>query len=133
MQRLADGPLTQMLPQNTEIWLDGGHNVDAGLALARHFTGDGRRIHLVTGMLANKDPNAIIAALRDKLDSITVLPVPGHEHHGADAFGPMARGASDIHNALKMLVVNPERDILLIAGSLYLAGTVLSANNEAPT
>lgn len=133
MQRLADGPLTQMLPQNTEIWLDGGHNVDAGLALARHFAEEGRRIHLVTGMLANKDPSAIIAPLHDKLDSITVLPVPGHEHHGTDAFGPTAEGASDIHNALKMLVVNPERDIVLIAGSLYLAGAVLSANKEAPT
>ncbi|MGL5838508.1 MAG: bifunctional folylpolyglutamate synthase/dihydrofolate synthase, partial [Sphingorhabdus sp.] len=86
MQRLGPGPLTDLLPSGAEVWLDGGHNVDAGNAIATHFSGDERRIHLITGMLANKDPAAIIAPLRDKLASITVLPVPGHDCHGVEAF-----------------------------------------------
>lgn len=132
MQRLAQGPLTDLLPIGTEVWLDGGHNVDAGMAIAAHFAKDDRRIHLVTGMLANKDPSAIIAPLTEKLASIIVLPVPGHEHHSAAAFSANATAADDMVDAIRSLSIDPERDILLIAGSLYLAGDVLKANNQMP-
>jgi dihydrofolate synthase/folylpolyglutamate synthase len=132
MQRLAAGPLTDLLPNGTELWLDGGHNVDGGLAIAAHFATENRQIHLVTGMLANKNPASIIAPLSGKLASVTVLPVPGHDHHGVEAFDPGAKAAPDIQTALKSLSVDPERQIVLIAGTLYLAGSVLKANGEEP-
>ncbi len=37
LQRLTQGRLTQGLPTGTELWLDGGHNPDAGVILSRHF------------------------------------------------------------------------------------------------
>ena len=132
MQRLDAGPLVDLLPAGTEVWLDGAHNIDAGLALARQFDGDLRRIHLVTGMLANKDPAAIVAPLADRLASLTVVPVPGHDHHGAAAFGDGAKAAASVADALRSLDVDPARDLVLIAGSLYLAGEVLSANRQFP-
>jgi dihydrofolate synthase / folylpolyglutamate synthase len=178
MQRLGNGPLTAVVPR-AEIWLDGGHNIDAGLAIAAHFMNDPRRIHLITGMLANKDPSAIIAPLADKLASITVLPVPGHEHHGVEAFtnalaslalrrpregggrSPAGsvytdgsettkgrvmdsrlrgnddalelRTADDVTTALHSLTVDPASEIILIAGTLYLAGEVLRLNGETPS
>ena len=132
MQPLGAGPLTALLPESTEIWLDGAHNIDAGLALARQFEGEPRRIHLITGMLANKDPAAIIAPLADRLASRTVVPVPGHDHHGAEAFGTGAKAAASVPDALRGLDVDPAHDIVLIAGSLYLAGEVLSANGQCP-
>ena len=132
MQRLGAGPLTDRLPAGTEIWLDGAHNVDAGLALARQFEREPRRIHLITGMLANKDPAAIVAPLSERLASLTVVPVPGHEHHGSTAFGPDAQAAASIVDALDGLDVDPAREVVLVTGSLYLAGDVLSANRELP-
>jgi dihydrofolate synthase / folylpolyglutamate synthase len=135
MQLLSDGPLTALVP-GADIWLDGGHNVDGGRAIAAHFEGEKRRIHLITGMLANKHPSAIIAPLLDKLASITVLPVPGHEHHGVAAFqingAPLAVPANDVEQALKMVSINPASEIILIAGTLYLAGGVLQLNDEIP-
>lgn len=132
MQKLAHGPLTGLLPKDTQIWLDGGHNADGGLAIAAHFASEPRRIHLITGMLANKDPTAIIAPLKDRLASITVLPVPGHEHHGVEAFGQDAVASPDITTALQSLSVDPTAHIILIAGTLYLAGAVLAANGQLP-
>lgn len=132
MQRLAKGPLTDMLPDGTEIWLDGGHNVDAGRAIAAHFADEPRRIHLITGMLANKDPTAIISPLKDRLASITVLPVPGHEHHGLEAFGQGAVASPDLTIAMKSLSIDPTAQIILIAGTLYIAGEVLRLNGESP-
>lgn len=131
MQRLGAGPLTAMLPEGTEVWLDGGHNVDAGLALARHFEGETRPIHLIIGMLANKDPAAIIAPMTNRLATITALPVPGHEWHPASAFGDTANEAQSVTDGVAQLQP-ASGEIVLIAGSLYLAGEVLKANSQIP-
>ena len=81
-------------------------------------------------MLANKNPDAIVAPLRPLLESLTVVPIAGSEAHPAAAFGTAARPAPDVATALAALP-HDGYDIL-IAGSLYLAGEVLSANGEVP-
>lgn len=122
LQRLAPGPLTG----GREVWLDGGHNADAGAMLARHFAG--RRVHLVIGMLANKNPAALIRPMRDSLASVVAVPVPAHEHHPAATFG--GGEAPDVPRALAALPADGLP--VLIAGSLYLAGEVLRLNGELP-
>ena len=126
LQLLGAGPLTALVP-GRKVWLDGGHNSDAGAAIARYF--GGRPIHLIIGMLANKNPAAIVAPLAASLASLTVVPIPGSEAHPPAAFGPDARAAADVASALRLL---PSEGDVLIAGSLYLAGAVLSANGEVP-
>jgi dihydrofolate synthase / folylpolyglutamate synthase len=136
MQALGDGPLKALLPAGTEIWVDGGHNVDAGLVLAKHFSGSAKRLHLIMGMLANKDPSAIIAPLASRIASITIVPIPGHEHHEPEAFAGLVQisihTAPDVAAAMSALKLDPATDAVLIAGSLYLAGNVLSQNGEVP-
>lgn len=124
LQRLAPGPLVG----EREAWLDGGHNPDAGAMLARHF--ERKRVHLIIGMLANKDPAALIEPMEASLASITAVPVPAHAHHVTEAFGPQARAAPNVAEALASL---PQDNLpVLIAGSLYLAGEVLRLNDELP-
>jgi dihydrofolate synthase/folylpolyglutamate synthase len=131
LQLLGAGPLTA-LAGGRRVWLDGGHNADAGLAIARHFAG-AEPFHLITGMLANKDPAAIVAPLRGKLLSLAVVPAPGPEAHRPEDIAAHAdlpvRAFGDVAAALRALP--PEGD-LLIAGSLYLAGEVLRLNGEFP-
>ena len=161
LQLLGPGPLTALAP-GRKIWLDGGHNPDAGEAIARFFgTGGGawtspssartdleantssvppeliegaaHRLHLIVGMLANKDPGAIVAPLRGKLASLSVVPAPGHDAHPPEAFAAYSdlpvRSFTTIEDALR--AVPPDGDIL-VAGSLYLAGEVLRLNREIP-
>jgi dihydrofolate synthase / folylpolyglutamate synthase len=124
MQRLSAGPLTGA----REVWLDGGHNPQAGAMLGEHFAG--QRLHLVIGMIEGKDPASLIGPLGPGLASITAVPVPGHDWHPASAFGSGARPAPDVPAALAMI---PEDGLpILIAGSLYLAGEVLRLNDELP-
>lgn len=131
LQLLGDGPLTALAP-GRRIWLDGGHNADAGLAIARHFA-DAAPLHLITGMLANKDPAAIVAPLKGKLLSLSVVPAPGHDAHRPEDIAPHAdlpvRPFGDVEAALRAL---PAQGDVLIAGSLYLAGEVLRLNREFP-
>ncbi|GMM93032.1 folylpolyglutamate synthase/dihydrofolate synthase family protein [Qipengyuania sp. MTN3-11] len=124
LQRLAPGPLTG----DRIVWLDGGHNPSAGEVLARHFAGE--RLHLVIGMLEAKDPAALISPLGEAIASVTVVPVPGHDWHAASAFGPGARSASDVVEALASLPADSLP--VLVSGSLYLAGEVLRLNRELP-
>ncbi|TCM21550.1 dihydrofolate synthase/folylpolyglutamate synthase [Novosphingobium sp. PhB165] len=127
LQLLSQGPLTRHAGARA-VWLDGGHNPDAGLAIARHFAG--QRLHLVIGMLANKDPRALNGPLRDSIVSIHAVPVPGQDCHGPTSFGPSALAAGSVEEALAAL---PEDGLpVLIAGSLYLSGEVLRANDEIP-
>ena len=131
LQLLGQGPLTA-LAGNRKVWLDGGHNADAGLAIARHFT-DAPPFHLITGMLSSKDPAAIVAPLKGTLLSLSVVPAPGHEAHSPEQIAAHAdlpvRAFDDVEAALKAL---PGEGDVLIAGSLYLAGEVLRLNREFP-
>ncbi|MEY4670659.1 MAG: hypothetical protein RLZZ415_538 [Pseudomonadota bacterium] len=124
LQRLKAGPLIG----SREVWLDGGHNPSAGAALAQHF--QDRRFHLIIGMLANKDPAALTGPLAANAATIAAVPVPTHEWHPAEAFGPGAIAYSDVPSALAAL---PQDGLpVLIAGSLYLSGEVLRLNGELP-
>ena len=81
-----------------EVWLDGGHNPDAGAAIARHFEGP---VHLVIGMLASKNPLAIVEPLGERIASLSAVPVSGSDCHDAGAFGPQAKAFGSVEEALK--------------------------------
>ncbi len=157
LQLLGHGPLTALAP-GRKIWLDGGHNPDAGLAIAAFFrrprldrgslasskrpssdeasgpgSSSGRRIHLIIGMLSAKNPAAIVAPLKGQLLSLSVVPAPRHEAHAPADFAAHSdlpvRSFSNVADALGAL---PPGGDVLIAGSLYLAGEVLRLNREFP-
>ena len=125
-QGLSDGPLKVLAPDKAII-VDGGHNFSAGEMLAASAVPS---LHLIIGMLDNKDPQAIVGPLGDRIRTLQVVPVPHFPSHPAEAFGPVARAAKDVEEALLNL---PSDDYpVLIAGSLYLAGEVLRLNDEIP-
>jgi dihydrofolate synthase/folylpolyglutamate synthase len=123
-QRLRDGPLTN----GNATWIDGAHNAAAAEALADLLAEHGP-MHIVAGILANKDADAIVTALQPHALSLTFVPVPDHAHHDPEGlarrFG--GRAATSLQEALAYI---PEPR--LVAGSLYLAGAVLAANDELP-
>lgn len=126
MQPLSNGPLTALV-SDQKVWLDGGHNASAGQAIAQAIEGP---VHLILGMLAAKDPSAFTAPFGDRIRSLTIVPVPNHDAHPPEAFGPEARGAAGLEEAL---LGTPSDDFpILIAGSLYLAGEALKLNDEIP-
>ena len=122
-QRLADGPLTATGP----IWIDGAHNAAAAEVLAPELAK--QPMHLVIGILANKDADAILASLAPHALSLTFLEVPGHESHDpvplAQRWG--GRAAASLEDALAV-----RNGPTLVVGSLYLCGEVLRLNDQLP-
>ncbi|MEO0871769.1 MAG: folylpolyglutamate synthase/dihydrofolate synthase family protein [Pseudomonadota bacterium] len=123
-QRLAQGPLAG----TREVWIDGGHNPSAGKVMAQ-FWAD-KSVHLIIGMLANKNPEAIVAPLGRSTASLTAVPVPGQDHHPAQAFGKTTAWANDLAIALDALPEDGRP--VFITGSLYLIGEALRLNKEIP-
>ena len=140
MQLLAKGPLTDLLPLGSSIWLDGGHNPDAGAAIAKALE-TGPPVHVVIGMLANKDAIGFLKPFAHKIASLTAVPIPGHEHHepkdlcrwAQDDLGiSNAESVDNLRMALERLSAKGQPVSVLICGSLYLAGEVLHGNGQAP-
>ncbi len=145
LQRLAGGPLTDHLPAGSELWLDGAHNPAAARAVAdffrNHLPGD-RPFHLIFGLLANKDASGVLKCFSGRSLALHAIPVPGHEHHSPDSLVAEARRlklpavkAHDVEDALAWIARHADRarpPIVLVLGSLYLAGDVLRANGQRP-
>jgi dihydrofolate synthase/folylpolyglutamate synthase len=145
LQRLGAGPLRDLLPRGSELWLDGGHNPAAARAVADFFRAHvpaGRPFHLVFGLLANKDAPGVLKPFGNRAFSLHAVPVPGHPHHAPEALVAVARSlgfagspARDPQAALDWIGRHSSRSeppIVLILGSLYLAGEVLRANGQIP-
>jgi dihydrofolate synthase/folylpolyglutamate synthase len=145
LQLLSPGPVRDLLPEGAELWIDGAHNPAAARAVADHFRNTvppGRPFHMIFGLLANKDAPGVLHPFRGRALTVHTIKVPGHEHHSPEALAAAAREAglsampaAGVEDALGWIARHADRDhppIVLIMGSLYLAGAVLKANGELP-
>ena len=145
LQMLIDGPLRARLPAGSELWIDGGHNPSAGRAIADFFRGHiaaGQPFHLILGMLENKDAAGFLKPFSGRTAVVHGVPVADHPHHdpenlatAARMCGHSARAASDPLAALDWIARHADRDhppVVLIGGSLYLAGMMLAENGTPP-
>ena len=146
LQRLGPGPLHDLLPAGSELWLDGGHNPAAARAVADYFRGHvpaDRPFHIVFGLLSNKDAAGVLKPFAGRAVTLHPIPVPGHEHHAplslaqaARELGLSAIPATAAEGALGWIARHADRarpPIVLILGSLYLAGEILKRNDQVPT
>jgi dihydrofolate synthase/folylpolyglutamate synthase len=140
MQRLGAGPLRDRLTGASELWLDGAHNPSAAQPVARALRtiATGRPVVLVLGMLANKDAPGVLRLLAPSVSRVIAVPVSAHAHYEpaalaalAEGFGVPATVAEDLPPAMDVAARDGDA-VVLIAGSLYLAGEALALNDEAP-
>lgn len=136
MQRLKSGSLVDQAPQ-AELWLDGGHNAAAGVALADVLTNlPPKPTHMICGMLNTKDVTGYLAPLAEKAASLTAVSIPGEaatlsaEETAAAAtkVNLPASTADSVSDALNVIMDKNPQARVLICGSLYLAGRILQEN-----
>ncbi len=141
LQRLDTGPLSDLLPADSELWLDGGHNEGAATVLARWIAeraGDNRATHAIIGMMQTKDASRFFSNLRGGPARILCVPIPGETNaFPADELAEVAKPAGfaaepcdSIEAGLALIADRDPRPRVLICGSLYLAGSVLRSNGN---
>ncbi|WP_413220493.1 bifunctional folylpolyglutamate synthase/dihydrofolate synthase [Tritonibacter mobilis] len=136
MQRLKTGPLVEIAGA-AELWLDGGHNAAAGIALADVLAKLPKRpTHLICGMLNTKDVTGYLRPLAAEAASLTAVSIPGEAatlsaeetEAAAKSVDLQADTAENVTEALKAILARDPNSRVLICGSLYLAGAILREN-----
>ncbi|MBP0483155.1 bifunctional folylpolyglutamate synthase/dihydrofolate synthase [Sagittula salina] len=136
MQRLRKGPLTETAP-GVELWLDGGHNPAAGEAMAAHLASlPQRETLLICGMLNTKDARNFLRPLVTQARGLHAVSIPGEANtlpaaetaRLAAEVGHDARESPDVAAALREINARAPHARVVICGSLYLAGRILSEN-----
>ena len=139
LQQLHGGPLFDMLPRGSELWVDGGHTPSAARLVAdharRHWT-DGLPLVLLFASLTGKDSAGNLRPFKGIADEVLTLPIEGHDCRPpeelaqmAESMGLAARARSSLSDAMTALL-RPAR--VLVFGSLYLAGELLTLNGPLP-
>ncbi len=138
LQRLTKGPMLDELPPGWEVWVDGGHNAAAGIALARQAARwNDRPLALMVGMLKSKDPRAFLEPLAPHARLAVAVKIPGEDGAWsaqdlagqATKAGMTALEAGGPHPAAREILSRLDRPgRILICGSLYLAGEILKTH-----
>lgn len=142
LQRLTRGPLVEQLPEGWTLWLDGGHNEDAGRVIAAQVDWWRRDdptapVHVVLGMLNTKNPADYLAHFKGRLTSLLAVTIPNETATlTAEETAAAARTAGLTVSTVDTVAEGVARATsggaprgrVLIAGSLYLAGAVLAEN-----
>lgn len=133
LQRLQSGPLVDQA-KGAELWLDGGHNTAAGIALAEALGRlSSKPTHMICGMLNTKDVSGYLHPMASVAKSLVAVEIPGELNtlpatttkNAAQSVGLEASSANSVSEALAYILAQDEKARVLICGSLYLAGQVL--------
>jgi dihydrofolate synthase / folylpolyglutamate synthase len=146
LQRLTSGRIAALLPPGSEVWLDGGHNVEGGRVLAEALAEledrNPRPLVLVAGMLSTKDSDGFLLNFTGLAREVHAVPVagnaagraPGEVADAARHAGLLGTAHASIEDALAAIAsasyATPPR--VVIAGSLYLAGEILALDGTEP-
>lgn len=139
LQRLGGGPLLNLLPTGSELWLDGGHNPAAARLVAAHAKkafGDGKPLHLLFASLQSKDARRVLSPFKGLAVKVHALPIADHDCRDPRELAAMAQAlgfdASRYDSLEDALRAAGEPARVLIFGSLYLAGQALALNGYEP-
>jgi dihydrofolate synthase/folylpolyglutamate synthase len=146
LQRLTRGRLAALAPVGSDLWLDGGHNLDGGRVLSAAMADLSERsdapLVLIAGMLSTKDSGGFFGNFAGLAREVIAVPIQGQlaarppeeVAEIAVRIGITASVQPSVEAALSSLnqFVWDRPPRILICGSLYLAGEVLAANGTLP-
>ena len=134
LQEIKSGKLKDLVGSNRLI-CDGGHNINAAKAIANWINQQNQDVHLIVGMMKDKDHQGFIDCFKDKVKSITLIDIPNQEGSiSKEEFKNKLNGINKKINLCKNIkesiqsINKYQNEICLISGSLYLIGEVLNLN-----
>ena len=132
LQEIKSGKLKNLV-KNNKLFVDGSHNPLGAKVLNEYLKSLNCNKHLILGMMANKNHNEFFNNF-DNISSLTTIDIPNQPNSikGQKLKDKLStymnvQYENNIFDAIKSISVN-ENDIIIITGSLYLAGEVLNLN-----
>ena len=132
LQEIKSGKLKNLC-KNNQLFVDGSHNPLGAKVLNDYLQTLKCKKHIILGMMANKDHEEYISYFKN-ISSLTTIDIPNQPNSikGKDLKNklnkfPNLNYEKSVEDALKKISTDND-DIILITGSLYLAGEVLNLN-----
>ena len=132
LQEIRSGKLKNLV-KNNKLFVDGSHNPLGAKALNQHIQSLNCKKHIILGMMANKDHVKYMSYFKD-IETLTTIDIPNQTNtiKGSDLKSRLKnfkniKYKTSINEAISSIKLEKD-DIILITGSLYLAGEVLNLN-----
>ncbi|MAI83958.1 MAG: bifunctional folylpolyglutamate synthase/ dihydrofolate synthase [Rickettsiales bacterium] len=134
MQKLDKGKISKFLGEKFEIWLDGGHNIDASKKIKKILDKwKSNNVILIVGMVNGKDPKSFLENLIGLAKITFAIPIKNccciEPRKISELFNNKIKEGKSIDDVIKEIKLNFKEGKILICGSLYLAGEVLDQEN----
>ena len=132
LQELKNGKLKNLC-KNNKIFVDGSHNPLGAKVLNKYLEGLNCNKHMIVGMMSNKDHEGYMNYFKN-ISTLTTIDIPNQPNaikgkklkQKLNNF-PNIDYKESIEDAINSITLS-NNDIILITGSLYLAGEVLNLN-----
>ena len=132
LQEIKSGKLKNLM-KNNMLFIDGTHNPLGAKALNQYLQSLNCRKHIILGMMSNKNHNDYINYFKD-IETLTTIDIPNQTNaiKGIELKEKIKNFSNivykkSIEEAISSIKIQ-ENDIVLITGSLYLAGEILNLN-----
>ena len=132
LQEIKFGKLKKLVKDN-QLLLDGSHNEDGARVLNEYLQSLNCDKHVIIGMMANKDHEKYISYFKDISSLITIdihrqpNSISGKDLKEKFKNIPNVQYKKSIKQAIESIPLK-ENDLVIITGSLYLAGEMLNLN-----
>ena len=132
LQEITKGKLKDLV-KNNKLLVDGSHNPLGAKVLNEYLESLNCNKHIIFGMMANKNHSEYISYFKN-ISSLTTIDIPNQPNSikGNELKDKLNKYKNiqykkNIYDAISSIPVK-DNDIILITGSLYLAGEVLNLN-----
>ena len=132
LQEIKSGKLKELVKNNT-LLVSGDHNPDGARVVNEYLQTLDCNKHIILGMMSNKDHNEYISYFKN-ISTLTTIDIPNQPNSigGKDLKNKLnsfenVQYKENIFDAIKSISVK-KNDVILITGSLYLAGEILNLN-----
>ena len=132
LQEIKSGKLKKLVKNNT-LLISGDHNPDGARVVNEYLQTLDCDKHIILGMMSNKDHHEYISYFKN-ISTLTTIDIPNQPNSigGKELKKKLnsfknVQYKEDIFDAIKSISVK-KNDVILITGSLYLAGEMLNLN-----
>ena len=134
LQEISNGKFKNLSKKN-KLLIDGSHNILGAKMLSNYLSSLNCNIHMILGMMKNKDHKEYVNIFKNKLASLTIVDIPNQKNSinrydlkkKINNFDLKINTKKTVQDAIRSLKLNKD-DLVVITGSLYLVGEVLKSN-----